>query len=115
MDQFLGKRILEESLYEYTLSRGEQTLKTILENKSNKNLNWFFSDYITDREAFDLHIKNTLKNKTTTSITISEKNGRKLPFKLDFIKNDSIIKEKWYFHSGKDSIYKLKRVVFTDF
>ena len=108
LDQFLGKRILEESLYEYTLSRGEQTLKTILENKSNKNLNWFFNDYLSDREAFDLHIKNTTKNKTTTSITISEKNKRELPFKLDFIKNDSILKEHWYFHSGNDSIFKFK-------
>ena len=109
LDQYLGKNILEEGLREFSSRNGKDSFKTILENKSNKNLNWFFSDYITDREAFDLHIKNTLKNKTTTSITISEKNGRKLPFKLDFIKNDSIVKEKWYFHSGNDSVYKLKR------
>ena len=33
---------------------------------------------------------------------------KSVPFKLDLIKNDSIVKEDWYFHSEKDSVYKIK-------
>ena len=44
LDQYLGNKILEESLREFASSNGKEPFKTILENKSNKNLNWFF-DY----------------------------------------------------------------------
>ena len=76
--------------------------------KSNENLDWFFKNYISDREAFDLSIKNVIKNKKTVFFTINEKNNKEVPFKLDLIKDDSIVKEDWYFHSGKDSIYEIK-------
>ena len=49
------------------------------------------------------------KNKKTVFFTISEKNNKEVPFKLDLIKDDNIVKEDWYFHSGKDSVYKIKR------
>ena len=69
---------------------------------------WNLSTMDPERRYLNYQVKNTTKNKTTTSITISEKNKRGLPFKLDFIKNDSILKEHWYFHSGNDSIFKFK-------
>ena len=39
------------------------------------------------------------------------KNNKEVPFKLDLIKDDNIVKEDWYFHSGKDSVYEIKEMI----
>lgn len=109
LDQFLGNETVSKSLKYFSEKKGKDSLKSILEKNSNVNLDWFFKNYISDREAFDLSIKNVIKNKKTVFFTISEKNNKEVPFKLDLIKDDNIVKEDWYFHSGKDSVYKIKR------
>lgn len=109
LDQYLENETVSKSLRYFSEKKGEDSLKSILEKKSNENLDWFFKNYISDREAFDLSIKNVIKNKKTVFFTINEKNNKEVPFKLDLIKDDSIVKEDWYFHSGKDSVYKIKR------
>jgi hypothetical protein len=109
LDKYLGEDILDQSLSEFSKKRGLLSLETILSNKTNKKLDWFFTKYLSDREAFDLFIKNIIKEKDSISVTISEKKLQAVPFKLDLIKNDSIIKEKWFYHSGKDTIIKIKK------
>ena len=109
LNQFLGNETVSKSLKYFSEKKGKDSLKSILEKNSNVNLDWFFKNYISDREAFDLSIKNVVKNKKTIFFTISEKNNKEVPFKLDLIKDDNIVKEDWYFHSGKDSVYKIKR------
>jgi len=109
LDQYLGKNILSEGIYEFSKTRGQQSFETILEEKSNENLNWFFENYLSDREAFDLYIKNILRNKQSLFVTISEKNNKSVPFKLDLVKDDSLVKEQWIHHKGKDTIIQLKR------
>jgi hypothetical protein len=109
LDKYLGEDILDQRLSEFSKKRGLLSLETILSNKTNKKLDWFFTKYLSDREAFDLFIKNIIKEKDSISVTISEKKLQAVPFKLDLIKNDSIIKEKWFYHSGKDTIIKIKK------
>ena len=62
------------------------------------NTEWFFKTYLTDRNAYDLSIKKVIKNKGMIRITVSEKNAKPLPYKLDLIKDDKIIKEHWINH-----------------
>jgi hypothetical protein len=109
LDQYLGKNILSEGIYEFSKTRGQQSFETILKEKSNENLDWFFENYLSDREAFDLYIKNILRNKQSLFVTISEKNNKSVPFKLDLVKDDSLVKEQWIHHKGKDTIIQLKR------
>jgi len=109
MDQYLGENILPNSILEFTKTGGRKTLKEVLKSKTDKPLDWFFNNYLADREAFDLHIKNVIKDKKSLFVTVSEKNNKAVPYKLDLVKNDSIIHEKWMFHKGKDTIIKIER------
>ena len=109
MDQYLGKNILPKSLLEFTKARGRKNLEEVLKSKTDKELDWFFKDYIIDREAFDLHIKNVIKGKESLFVTVSEKNNKAVPYKLDLVKNDSILNEEWIYHKGKDTVIKVER------
>ena len=108
LDQYLGDNILPKALYQYINANKNKSLKEILESNSEKKIDWFFENYLSDREAFDLYIKNITKSEKSLLVTISEKNKKAVPFKLDLIKNDSIINEKWYYHNGKDTIVKIE-------
>ena len=109
MDQYLGKNILPKSLLEFTKARGRKNLEEVLKSKTDKELDWFFKNYIIDREAFDLHIKNVIKGKESLFVTVSEKNNKAVPYKLDLVKNDSILNEEWIYHKGKDTVIKVER------
>ena len=63
LDQFLGNETVSKSLKYFSEKKGKDSLKSILEKNSNVNLDWFFKNYISDREAFDLSIKNVIKIK----------------------------------------------------
>ncbi len=109
MDKYLGENLLASSILEFSKQRGEIPLKSILVEKTDKNIDWFFTNYLSDREAFDLYIKNILKGEKSLFVTVSEKKSKAVPYKLDLIKNDSLIEEQWYFHSGKDTIIQIKK------
>lgn len=107
LDKYLGDQILEESIKEFSIERGSRSLKEVIAAHTPKETQWFFDTYLTDREAFDLSIKNVIKAPNAIRFTVSEKNAKSLPYKLDLIKDNEIIKEEWIFHSGKDSILEL--------
>src|SRR6056300_135535 len=107
LDAYLEENVLDSALKEYSQTRGEKELESILNKKTKKNTEWFFKTYLTDRNAYDLSIKKVIKNKGMIRITVSEKNAKPLPYKLDLIKDDKIIKEHWINHSGKDTILDL--------
>ena len=108
LDQYLGENNFPDALLAFSENQGKQNLKYFIEKKTDKDVDWFFGNYLSDREAFDLFVKNVSKEPKSVSVTIGEKNTKSVPFKLDLIKNDSIIFEKWMFHSGKDTIVKLE-------
>ena len=109
LDQYLGGDLLDESLLKFSFNKGLTPLQETLSSKTSKKIDWFFNEYLSDREAFDLYIKNVVKNKDSISVIISEKKSHAVPFKLDLIKDDSIIKEKWIYHPGKDTIINFKK------
>ena len=108
LDKYLGDDILNQSLKAFSEKKGSKSLSEILEDKTEKETEWFFNTYLTDREAYDFVISNVIKGKDSVRITVKEVNKKAVPFKLDLIKKDSLISEKWIFHRGKDTIIDLK-------
>ena len=108
LDSYLGDDVLVKAIKTFSETRGTVSLNQVLKEKTNKNVQWFFDTYLTDREAYDLSIKNVIKGKNEIRFTVSEENSKPVPFKLDLIQDDKIISEQWIHHSGKDTILQLK-------
>ncbi|MDG1652050.1 MAG: hypothetical protein P8H87_01155 [Flavobacteriaceae bacterium] len=108
LDSYLGDDVLVKAIKTFSETRGTISLNQVLKEKTNKNVQWFFDTYLTDREAYDLSIKNVIKGKNEIRLTVSEENSKPVPFKLDLIQDDKIISEQWIHHSGKDTILQLK-------
>ena len=108
LGNYLGDDVLAKSIKSFSKSRGRVPLKNILAEITDKETEWFFDTYLTDREAYDLSIKRLIKGQESIRLTVSEKNSKPVPFKLDLIEDDQLISEKWIEHSGRDTIIELK-------
>mgnify|MGYP001157560340 FL=1 len=108
LGNYLGDDVLAKSIKSFSKSRGRVPLKNILAEITDKETEWFLDTYLTDREAYDLSIKRLIKGQESIRLTVSEKNSKPVPFKLDLIKDDQLISEKWIEHSGRDTIIELK-------
>jgi len=104
LDKYLGDEILAQSLKKFSKERGSYPLSEILEQETTKETKWFFKTYLTDREAYDLIITDISKGKESIRLKVKEENNKPVPFKLDLIKEDSLINEQWIYYKGKDTI-----------
>jgi len=100
LDQFLGNGILQKSLKEYfenyKLRRStSQDFQTILLKNSNKDLGWFFGDYLQSKKKIDYTLKKIRKTNDSLFITIKNKRNITAPVALYGVKDKKIKWKKW--------------------
>ncbi|TCI91827.1 aminopeptidase [Tenacibaculum sp. M341] len=113
LQDFLGNETLQKAFQEFyqknrlKISSSEEFRK-ILTNKTDKDINWFFGDYIQTAKKIDYKIKKVKKSKSKDSIEITIKNKRNItaPVSLYGIKNKEIKFKKWI--TNVDSIKTVK-------
>ncbi len=95
-------------LNQYLTQHGQEDLKNVLSTKTNQSIDWFFEDYITQRVPFDWQLKNIEKSTALNKALLTEKNGRKAPLQVGWIKKDSLIKSEWVTFQSRDTILQWK-------
>lgn len=69
--------------------------ETYLKSKTNKNVDWFFTDYLRTRKKIDFKIKKVVKTEDSITVTVRNKRDNNMPISLYSLKNDSIISRFW--------------------
>lgn len=72
-----------------------EDFKTLLEKNANKNLDWFFRDYITTNSKIDFTIKKVKKQNDSLKITIKNKSTNKMPVSLYGLKDKQVVSKYW--------------------
>lgn len=103
---YLGDSILRASIKEFykknTLKLSEsKSFKDIITSKTNKDLNWFFGDYIQTNKKIDYRIKKIKVENDSIKVTIKNKRNFAAPIALYGVKDKEIKVKKWY--AGIDS------------
>ncbi len=106
LQDFVGDSILKISLKEFYENNklkisNSNSFSKILQKKTDKDLSWFFEDYIKTNKKIDYTIKKIEQKKDSLQITI--KNNRKFtaPVALYGVNNKKIVFKKWI--TGIDS------------
>ncbi|WP_204345791.1 metalloprotease [Psychroserpens algicola] len=106
LDDYVNADVLETTISEYLENNqlkitSSNAFEQLLKSKTDKDINWFFTDYIDSSKKIDFKIK-TIK-KTEDSITITIKNKRKtnVPVSLFALRDDSIVSKSWIENVGK--------------
>ncbi|WP_240723606.1 aminopeptidase [Flavobacterium sp. J27] len=114
LNSYLGKEIVANTIKEFlALNETNQTnatdFKMLLESKTDKNLDWFFTTLVDSREIIDYKISKIKKQKDSVYVTIKNKTKTNVPISLYQLKNDSIINKQWLENIKTDTTFVLPR------
>jgi hypothetical protein len=103
---YLGDSIINQSLKEFFVSNKLKIISStrfneIISSKTDKDLEWFFGDYISTNKKIDYTIKKIESNKDSLYINIKNKRNITAPVALYGVKNKEIKFKKWV--TGVDS------------
>lgn len=114
LDDFVGTGILETTLKEYVKNYGlKETssldFETLLKSKTDKDITWFFEDYISTRKKIDFKIKKVQKTKDSITLTIKNKRNSNTPISLFTLNNDSIVSKQWVINIKNEKTITIAR------
>lgn len=117
LEDYLNKDIIRNSIQEFYLNNNlkittSKSFADIVKSKTDKNLDWFFGNYITTSKKIDYTIKKTVIVGDSIDVTIKNKRNITAPIALYGIKDKKIVFKKWL--TDIDSI-KTVRIAKGDF
>ncbi|MFS4415321.1 metalloprotease [Maribacter sp. 2307ULW6-5] len=74
----------------------QQDFKSILKRSTQKDINWFFDDYISTDKRIDYKIKKARKTEDSLRVTIKNKKGTNVPISMYGLRNDSVVSKYWF-------------------
>ena len=103
LDDFVNANIVEKTIQEYLEnSRLQKTtsadFETLIKRNTDKDVDWFFEDYINSRKKIDFRIKTITKTEDSVTFTIKNKRETDAPISLFTLKNDSVLSKTWIEH-----------------
>lgn len=114
LDDFINSDILEKSIEDFIYHNKLKTVKaedfeTFLKSKTDKNIDWFFDDYLTTRKKIDFRIQKVTKTEDSITLTIKNKRDNSMPVSLYAFRNDSMLSKRWVEHINKTKTITIPR------
>ncbi|SDB26389.1 hypothetical protein SAMN03097699_0376 [Flavobacteriaceae bacterium MAR_2010_188] len=94
LDSTIESFLRDNQLKKVSTKEFENQLKL----RTDKNIDWFFKDYIGTRKKMDFKIKEVKTEADSLIVTIKNKRKNNMPVSLFRIKDDSIISKQWVEH-----------------
>ncbi|MBT8309149.1 MAG: metalloprotease, partial [Flavobacteriaceae bacterium] len=100
LGQFVDQDVLERTIKDYiTQYRLKETsvkdFETMMRKATEKDIDWFFGDYVQTRKKNDFKIRNLKKTEDSVTFTIRNRRNSNMPVSVFKLKDDSIISKTW--------------------
>ncbi|MCK0132452.1 aminopeptidase [Flavobacteriaceae bacterium F08102] len=100
LDEYLNEQIIPQSIREfYKKSRYQNTssnlFKSIVNSATDKDLSWFFGDYLTTKKKIDYTIKKVVKTQDSVKVTIKNNRDFAAPIAIYGVKKNDYVFRKW--------------------
>lgn len=100
LDEFANDIVLRESITQFLKTNTTQNVsvsdfESFIKKETNKDIDWFFKDYVGTRKKIDFKIKDVETTEDSIKVTIRNKRGNTMPISLFKLKNDSVIGQTW--------------------
>ncbi len=97
------KRSIKEFYLDNTLKRtSAMEFRNILEKNAEKDISWFFDDYVASGEKIDFKIQKVKKSKDSLEVTIKNKRDNNMPVSLYGLRDDEIIFKTWVTNTSEN-------------
>ncbi|MGC6432543.1 MAG: metalloprotease [Jejuia sp.] len=110
LDYFINHDVLEHAIKPFLLENklketSSKAFEIFLKSRTEKNIDWFFDDYLSTRQKIDFKIKKVEKTEDSISLTIKNKRNNSMPVSLYALEHDSIVSKYWI-----ENVQKEKRI-----
>ena len=100
LDHFTDDISLAKNITEFLKAYQLKTVKIddferFIKSKTDKNIDWFFTDYIQTRKKIDFKISSIESTEDSLKLTIKNKRKNTMPVSVFKLKNDSVIDKFW--------------------
>lgn len=106
LDDFINNDVLEHAIKPFLKENklqqtSSKAFETYLKSKTDKNIDWFFEDYLKTRSKIDFKIKKVVKTEDSITVTIKNKRQNNMPIALYTLNNDSVVSKYWVENIGE--------------
>ncbi|GAA4973637.1 metalloprotease [Algibacter aquimarinus] len=114
LDDFINSDVLETSIEDFFYHNklkptSTKDFETFLKSRTDKDIDWFFTDYLNTRKKIDFKIKKVIKTEDSITLTIKNKRDNSMPVSLYTLNNDSIISKRWIENINKTKTITIPR------
>lgn len=102
LSEYLGEKKIDSSItafYKNFRLKPKVTaldFRKTIERFSNKDIDWFFEEYVATDKKIDFTINKIEKTEDSISLTIKNKRGTNVPISLFGLQNDSVVSQYWF-------------------
>lgn len=101
LEDYINKDVIRKSIREFYLNNSlrittSNSFASIVVSKTEKDISWFFGDYITTNKKIDYTIKKAVRVGDSIDVTIKNKRNITAPIALYGTKDKKIVFKKWY-------------------
>ncbi|MEM1260303.1 MAG: metalloprotease [Bacteroidota bacterium] len=102
LGEYLGYKVIDESIHDFysayklTPKLRAKTFELFLKDNAPKDIDWFFKEFVEQRDNIDFKIGKVRKSGDSISLTIKNRTGSKVPISLFGLKKDSVISKYWF-------------------
>lgn len=102
LSAYLGENKVDSSLIDFYKSYGlrqgttAKDFRKSLEGRADKDIDWFFDQYVATDDKIDFKIKRLRKTEDSISLVIKNKRGTNVPISLFGLENDSVVSKYWF-------------------
>ncbi len=114
LEDFLNGETVRISLEEfykknYLQPTSSNEFRRILEKNADKDISWFFEDYVNTREKIDFTIKKVKKSSDSLEVSIKNRRNNNMPVSLYGLKNGEVVYKTWVTNTSGDPVVTIPR------
>ncbi len=112
--EYIGQERVDRSILEYYEKHKLQPtdpsdFETVLIKNSDKDITWFFDNYVATSDRINFKIKKVVKTPDSLTVTLKNKTGTNVPISLFGINQDTIVSKYWFSNIEKTKTFTIPR------
>jgi hypothetical protein len=120
LNNYLGNDILENTIKQFVkINATEKTdnkyFKNLIENNSNRKLDWFFDELIYSRNKIDYKITNAKKTNDSIEVTIKNVGHANVPVSIYGYNKNKLVSKNWIENNTETFKFSIKNDSITKF
>ncbi len=115
LSEYLGKEKIDSSVISFYKDQklnprvSAQDFRETIESFAEKDIDWFFDEYVATRKKIDYKIKKVEKSEDSLTFVIKNKRGTKVPISLFGLQKDSVVSQYWFTDIDTSKVFTIPR------